>query len=301
MKYGTVPHLDKKISKVVMGVIPLPQDDHVRAFELLDGYRELGGNIIDNSYSYGPGFSAIMKEYYAARGEDALIRFDKGCHHSAEGRRVKKDCLENDLMGNLQRQGVSYSDFFVLHRDDPSVPAGEIVEWLNEHVAAGRIKAFGGSNWHHSRIEQANEYADKHNLQGFSASSPNLSLAKVNEPMWWEAYTVDREGRHWYESTNFPLFAWSSGGGGYFARVESDDIRRVYNNPDNEGRLRRADELAEKKGVTTPQIALAWTLNQPMNVWALVGPRTIDQVQECMAAADIELSPEELQWLEQGD
>ena len=51
-------------------------------------------------------------------------------------------------------------DIYVLHRDDPSLPVGPIVEVLNEHHAAGRIKAFGGSNWHHTRIQEANEYAE---------------------------------------------------------------------------------------------------------------------------------------------
>lgn len=303
MKYGKVPHLDIEISKIVMGVIPLPQNDHAKAFELLDAYRAAGGNIIDNSYGYGPGFANIMKAYYEKNGEDALIRFDKGCHHSSNddaGRRVTKEALDNDLRGNLERQGVSYSDFFVLHRDDKRVPAGEVVEWLNEHKAAGRIKAFGGSNWHHTRIAEANEYAEKHGLQGFSVSSPNLSLALANEPMWWEALQIDREGRDWHEKTGFPLFAWSSGGGGFYARFVSDDIKRVYYNDVNFARLTRVDEIAEKHGVTAPQLALSWTLNQPLNVWGLIGPNTVEQIDQNVAALDIVLTPEELSYLENG-
>lgn len=303
MKYGKVPHYDKEISKLVMGVIPLPYDDRAKAFDLLNEYRAGGGNIIDNSYHYGPRFSETMRAYYEKYGEDALIRFDKGNHHhsnSDEGRRVTKEAMDNDIRGNLERQGVSYSDFYLLHRDDPRIPAGEIVEWLNEHKAAGRIRVFGGSNWQHTRIAEANEYAEKHGLQGFSASSPNLSLALANEPMWWEALQIGREGRAWHEKTGFPLFSWSSGGGGFFARVDSPDIKRVYHNETNFARLKRADELAEKHGVSTPQIALAWTLNQPLNVWCLIGPNTVEQVHSNMAALDIVLSPEELQWLEDG-
>lgn len=304
MKYGKVPHYDKQISKLVMGVIPLPHDDLGHAFALLDAYRAGGGNIIDCSYSYGPGFAATMRAYYEKHGQDALIRFDKGNHHNAsndDGRRVTKEALDNDLRGNLERQGVTYSDFYALHRDDSRVPAGEIVEWLNEHLAAGRVKAFGGSNWRHTRIAEANEYAEKHRLQGFSVSSPNLSLALANEPMWWEALQLDRAGRDWHEKTGFPVFSWSSGGGGFFARVDSPDIRRVYHNDVNFARLGRADELAEKHGVSAPQIALAWTLNQPLNVWGLIGPRSVEQVHENLAAIDIVLTAEELNWLENGE
>ncbi|MDR3690808.1 MAG: aldo/keto reductase [Fimbriimonas sp.] len=303
MKYGKVPHLDKPVSRIVFGVISLPTNDNAKAFALLDAYRAIGGNAIDNSYVYGPGFAAVLRAYYEKYGEDALIRFDKGNHHSAnndEGRRVTKEAMDHDLRGNLERYGVSYSDFYVLHRDDRRVPAGEVVEWLNEHLAAGRVKAFGGSNWHHTRIAEANEYAEKHGLQGFSASSPNLCLATANEPMWWEAYQVDREGRDWYEQTGFPLFAWSSAGGGFFAEIDNDSVRRVYHNETNFARLERAKSLASEKGTTVPKIALAWTLNQPLNVWALAGMNTLDQVRQNAEALEIVLTQEELDYLEHG-
>jgi aryl-alcohol dehydrogenase-like predicted oxidoreductase len=302
MQYGTVPHFAKPISKVVLGIMPLPTDDHPRAFEIMDLYREMGGNAIDNAKIYGPGRASLMRAYYEARGEDALIRIDKGCHHGSQddaGRRVTREAMAEDIRANLEGQGVSYSDFFVLHRDDPRVPVGDVVQWLNEHKEAGRIRAFGGSNWHHTRIEQANEFAEKHGMQGFSLSSPNLSLATVNEPMWWEAYTVDREGRDWYERTGFPLFAWSSVSG-WFADATGPNITRVYENQENRERRERARALGAKKGLTTYQIALAWTLNQPMNVWALVGPDTAEQMRMNMETVEVKLEPEELRFLERG-
>jgi len=306
VKYGTVPHFDKEISRLVMGVIPLPHNDLVLAFELLDAYRAAGGNIIDNSYHYGPGFSAVMKAYYEARGEDALIRFDKGNHHyygaPDGGMRLTKEAMDEEIRGNIERQGVSYSDFYVMHRDDENVPIGEVVEWLNEHKNEGRIRVFGGSNWKTYRIAAANEYAEAHGLQGFSVSSPNLSLAAANEEMWTGAWSIsdNREERDWYEKTQFPLFSWSSGGGGFFAHVDSGDVHRVYDNPTNFARRERLEAMAADKGVTPTQLALAWTLNQPINSFALIGPRTVEQVQDNVVAADIELTSAEVNHLELG-
>ncbi|CAN5378044.1 aldo/keto reductase [soil metagenome] len=303
MEYGNVPYFNKPISRIALGIIPLPQDDHARAFEILDRYRELGGNIIDNSVVYGSGKANLMRAYYELRGEDALFRLDKGCHHRADndaGRRVTKKDIDDDVRANFEGQGVTYSDFFVLHRDDPRIPAGDVVQWLNEHKEAGRIKAFGGSNWHHTRIAEANEYAQKHDLQGFSLSSPNLSLATANEPMWWEAYSVDQEGRDYYEANKFPVFSWSSAGGGWFSGADNENVRRVYDNPENHARLERATKMAEEKGVTPYQIALAWTLNQPLNVFALVGPDTIEQLEMNMKTVDLKLTAGELFQLEHG-
>ena len=72
--------------------------------------------------------------------------------------------LTSELYDSLARLHTDYIDIYVLHRDDPNVEVGPIVETLNEHHAAGRIHAFGGSNWETARIEEANEYADKHSL-----------------------------------------------------------------------------------------------------------------------------------------
>ena len=137
-------------------------------------------------------------------------------------------------------------------------------------------------------------------VQGFSVSSPNLSLAMPNEPMWWEAYTVDRAGRDWYEKTGFPLFAWSSAGGGFFAGIPSDDVKRVYHNDTNFARLERAKKMAEEKGTSVNHLALAWTLNQPLNVWALAGMNTVEQIHQNLEALEIVLTQDELYYLENG-
>ncbi len=306
MKYGAVKHLDKPVSRIVMGVIPLMAKSDEEAFELLDAYRAAGGNCIDNSYGYGERAGALMRAYYAARGEHALIRLDKGNHHSAdgdEGRRVTKADLDHDLRGNLERQGTSSSDIYLLHRDDRRVPAGQVVEWLNEHLEAGRIRAFGGSNWHHTRVAEANEYADAHGLQGFSASSPNLSLAIANEAMWWEALSIsdDPEARAWYADSHVAVLSWSSGGGGFYAGVESPDVKRVYENATNRERKGRVDQLAAELGRTPTQVALAWTLSQRGNIFALIGPASIDQLEDNLGAVDVELAPAQAKWLEDGE
>lgn len=303
MTYGHVPHFDREISRLVLGVIPLPTENDQAAFDLLDAFRLVGGNVIDNSYHYGAAYSKVMRRYYERHGEDALIRLDKGSHHHySEGLwRLTKEDLDHDLLGNLERQGVSTSDFYLFHRDDPRVPIEDVVHWINEHLDAGRIRAWGGSNWSHERVMAANEFAEARGMQGMSASSPNFSLATTNEPMWTGALTLDESGRRWHEATGFPLFAWSSGGGGYFAGVVGDDVRRVYDNPVNAARRERVRTLAHTKGLLPAQIALAWTLSQPMNVFALVGPKTIEELMQSVEATQVVLRPEECRWLEHGD
>lgn len=299
MLYSTIPHLDKPIPRIVCGTDFLMGQAPGQTFRALDTYWADGGRCFDTAYVYGPNSNILAAWTHAHGVQDEVIYFDKGCHPGSRNR-VTRDDLRNDVLANHKRLGVEYTDLFVFHRDDPSVPVGEIVDWLNELKEEGLVGAFGGSNWHHSRIIAANEYAETHGKQGFSLNNPNLSLAKVNAPMWTDAYTIEQDGRDWHAETGFPLFAWSSMARGYFAGIEGEDVKRVYHNMTSRARRNRAEELGRTIGATTPQVALAWMLCQPGNMFAICGLRTAENAQQNIEALQIKLSPEQLRWLEFG-
>jgi aryl-alcohol dehydrogenase-like predicted oxidoreductase len=299
MKYGTIPYIDKPISKIVCGsdfLAYIPED---QAYAAMDAFWESGGRCFDSAHCYGKN-SNILGDWVAARGVAKEVVFlDKGCH-PYDRKRVTYEDMGNDIRENHERLGVGYTDLFVLHRDDPEVPVKDIVEWLNAYKADGLIGAFGGSNWHHSRIAAANDYASKAGLQPLSLSNPNLTLAKNNRPLWEGCVTIDREGRQWHQATQFPLFSWSSMARGYFAHTDDDNVNAAYDNEVSKARRLRAEELGTKRGVSGPSIAMAWVLNQPFPVYALAGLRSPDQVRDTLKALDIQLSQQELAWLEDG-
>jgi aryl-alcohol dehydrogenase-like predicted oxidoreductase len=74
-------------------------------------------------------------------------------------------------------------------------------------------------------------------------------------------------------------------------------VARVYYSPDNWERLRRAREAAARHGCTPTQIALAWMLHQLFPTFALIGPRTLDELEDCLGALAVTLTPEEVAWL----
>src|SRR5947209_17905962 len=101
-----------------------------------------------------------------------------------------------------------------------------------------------------------------------------------------------------------PLFAWSSQAGGFFTgrytpdNLENEDMVRVYYNEGNWERLRRATELGRKKGgFTANQVALAWVLHQPFPVFALIGPHSVEELNSSVSALELELTPDEVRWL----
>jgi len=202
----------------------------------------------------------------------------------------------------------------VLHRDDPSQPVGPIVEVLNEHYAAGRFHAFGGSNWTTARIEEANEYADKHGLKPFVVSSPNFTLAVQQQAPWPNCVSIAGpagEGeRAWYAQHNMPLFTWSSLAGGFFSgRFNRDNLDtfetygdklcvECYCNEENFQRLDRVKTLAAEHGMSIPQIATAYVMSYPLNIFALVGCANADEFKANMEAMTLKLTPQELAWLD---
>lgn len=203
---------------------------------------------------------------------------------------------------------------YLLHRDDPRVPAGEIVEWLNEHRRKGEIRTFGGSNWTPARLKEANEYAAQHGLTPMSVSSPNYSLAVEHNNPWIGVGTTlngpDKTAdREWYRRTGLAVFAYSSLARGFMTgmfRSSRPDIaaarldeaaREGFMYPDNFERLRRAEILAERKHVSVAQIALAWVLSQNMNVFAIASCSSPEHLKTSVDAVDVELDGHECAWL----
>jgi 1-deoxyxylulose-5-phosphate synthase len=307
MKYAPFPPLGMEISRLVLGSMVFSLEALDLTYDLIETWLELGGNIIDTAHVYSGGNSErAMGRWFQQRGRrDDVLVLSKGAHHNADRRLVTPEDITCDLRDSLTRLKSDSIDLYLLHRDDPDVPVGPIVEALEAHRRAGRIRAYGGSNWSTSRLEEANAYARAHGLQGFTASSPNLSLAVQNEPVWADCLSAsDATSRAWYERVQMPLFAWSSQAGGFFTglyspeNLDNEDMVRVYYNEGNWERLRRATELGKKKGgYTANQVALAWVLHQPFPVFPLIGPRTVDELNSSVAALELELTPQEVRWL----
>lgn len=317
MKYGHIAGTEKPISRLMQGTIMIKPDKQEESNELLDAVVGMGCNCFDSAHNYGGGGSErALGNWMEARGnrEDVVI-MTKGCHQSNERKRVTPEDLDSDLTDSLERLKSDYIDIYVLHRDDPDVPVGPIVETLNKHFNDGHIHAFGGSNWTHQRVAEANEYAEKHGLQPFTVTSPNYSLAvQVESPWGNDCVSISgpqgAEGREWYAEHNMPIFAWSSMARGFFSgrwsRENYEGLQgtndgssiRAYCHEENWQRLDRVRELAEKKGVSVAQMALAWVLKQPLDLYALVGCWNPEEFADCVDALHLALSEEEAAWLD---
>ncbi|MBN1674945.1 MAG: aldo/keto reductase [Kiritimatiellae bacterium] len=314
MKYAEVTGVGKPVSRIVLGTMIVNMREKARSFALLDAAYETGINAFDTAHGYAGGQSEqALGEWMKERGvREEVVILTKGCHPNKDGNRVTPEALAADLAESLARLQTPYIDLYTLHRDDPQVPVAPIVDALNAHFEAGRIRAFGGSNWRHERIREANRYAAERGLVPFRLSSPNFGLAEQVENPWGPG-CVSLSGprnagaREWYEAEQMPVFAYSSLGRGLFSgRVTRENCattcdgacRKAYCHEVNFRRLDRVRELAQAKGVSVAQLALAYVFSQPLNAFALVGAASREECAANAAALDVALTPAECAWVD---
>ena len=213
MEYRKIANTELEPSVICLGTggfgTALPRE---RAWAILDSFAEAGGNFADSAHVYaswlpdGAGASErTLGAWVRQRGvRDRFIVGTKGAHPDLKTMHISRMSpaeIGHDLMESLERLGMETIDIYWLHRDDPAVPVGEILGVLNEHMAAGRIRAIGASNWSVERLQEAEAYAQAHHLHTFCASQIGYSLAEAHpkgvsmdgtlymEPQIWQFHT----------------------------------------------------------------------------------------------------------------
>ena len=318
MQYGEIPGVKKPVARVIQGSTMIGSDlAEAQSFALLDQVYELGGNTIDTAHVYCGGDSErIIGRWVQARGlRQQIVIITKGAAHSKDRRRMTSFDITSDLHDSLARLKTEYIDLYLLHRDDPDMPVEPIIEALNEHLQAGRLHAFGASNWSHQRIEAANVYARANGLEPFVASSPQFSLVESLDEPWPLCISIGGPAgvaaREWYAQTQMPVLAWSPLASGFFSgRFRRDNLHlfgerewdevavRTYASEANFQRLDRTNILAAEKGLTAAQVALAYVMNQPMNMFAVIGPHSAQKFKASIEASEFQLTPQEMDWLD---
>jgi len=212
--------------------------------------------------------------------------------------------VTEQLHESLERLGHDRIDLLLLHRDNLEVPVGEFVDVLAEHQRAGLIGAYGASNWTTARIDEANAHATVAGATPFVALSNNLALARMVAVPWPGCQTLDDADRRWAEQRQIAVLPWSSQGRGFFTdraapdKLTNTELVSTWYSDENFERKARASKLAAGRGVDEINIALAWVLAQPYPTFPLIGPRNAAELASSLVALRVELTPDELAWLD---
>lgn len=311
-----IPGLPQPLSSVFFGTaMPPVMTDGPEAGVLLDSVLAGGVNAFDCARSYGLAENALGR-WIRERGiRDQVVILSK-CGDIRDGKvEVNRRVIREQLAQSLEALGTDCIDLYLLHRDDSNTPVEEFIETLNEARAKGMIRLFGVSNWTHERIAAADRYAGEKGLMGFSVSSPNFGLARQMKDLWGGGCVTlsgpeNDAARKWYRENQMPLIAYSSLGRGFFSgrfkaydyenarKVLDPYAQRGYLYEENMERLERAEKLAEKYGVTVPEIAMRYVFGSGMNVFAVVSTTSPERLQMNLRAAGQPLSAEDTAYLE---
>jgi aryl-alcohol dehydrogenase-like predicted oxidoreductase len=277
-------------SRIVFGTFGLP--DSPLATSLLDRYHEHGGRALDLAIVYRDGEAQqAAGKWLQQRGvADEMVIYAKGCHPPF----CRPELVESEVERIRNAVGVDRIDVFLLHRDEPTLPVAAFAEALLAEVSAGRIAGFGVSNWTVERTRALKEHLDRSGSDHLVAFSNHFSLAEMVSAPWPGCLAVTTDELAELGEMSLKMLAWSSLATGYFAGGEPPSWASAA----NEGRRARARELAAERGATATAIALAYVLHQPDHVLPVVGTTSLAHLEEAVSAAEIELSADELAWLE---
>lgn len=291
---------------------------------MMDTFAAAGGNFIDTAHIYsawlpdgtGKSETTIGRWLKKSGLRSRIIVATKGGHYDLDTptiSRVTPECIDRDIVESLDRLQTDSIDLYFLHRDNAAVPVGELLDALQPHLRAGRLKAIGASNWWPERLLAAADYARTHSLTGFSCSQCSWSLAQTNPKQQGVLgmYYVGDEGLRFHRKTKFPLVAYSSQAQGFFAQSWSwpklenptekqKSLRENYYSKHNVQRWKRAGILAKHHGCSVNALALAYATNQSFPTVALIGPSQQRDLECSLAAADLKLTAKEIAFLENG-
>lgn len=298
MKQARLPGVARPVGRCVLGTSGVRDE---RGYRTLDEFMAAGGTCIDTARVYGRGASEPAVGGWIARNQpEDLVIIGKGAHPP----NCRPDAVKADLAQSLDRLGVPRIHVYLLHRDDPQIPVGEWVEALEAERSAGRIDAYGASNWSRKRVEAANEYAAAHGYQGMGMLSNHFSLAEPIEPLYPGCTSTSAADGRWLAESEIVLAPWSSQARGFFSDLPRELLDpatwRCWDTPGNRARRERARELADRRGVAPINIALAYVLNQPFATMPIIGPRDADELALALVGADLSLDEAELRWLAEG-
>jgi aryl-alcohol dehydrogenase-like predicted oxidoreductase len=320
MRYTTIGGANLRPSVLCLGAGDMGSKiDRDAAFRLLDAFVDGGGNFLDTAQVYAdwlPGERSISEKtlgaWLAARGNRAKILIGtKGAHPRLETMhipRMSRAEIVHDLDNSLKNLRTDMIDLYWLHRDAPAVPVEEIIDVLQDQVQTGKIRHFGCSNWRRPRIEAAQAYAARRGIQGFVANQLLWNIGVVDlaggDPT---IVAMDATLWEYHRQTGLAAIPFSSQANGFFNKLAAGrtaaikpHTQRIYRNPENQLRLQRIQQLAQETSLSITQIVLGYLLAQPFTTIPIVGCQNLEQLEDSLSAADVQLTPEQVKFLQYG-
>lgn len=281
------------------------------SFRILDTFTAGGFNFIDTADTYSkwaPGneggeSETIIGNWLKRRGrrDDVIIATKLGGEMAPGKKGLKPDYIKQAVEASLKRLQTDYIDLYQSHYDDPETPVAETMQAFDQLITEGKVRFIGASNFSAGRVKASNEAARSNGWTQYISLQPEYNLYDRQKFESEYAALVQEE-----QLGVINYYALASGflSGKYRSEADLGKSKRgggmkKYLNERGFHILTALGDLAKAHQATPARIALAWLLHKPLVTSPIASATNKEQVHELLLAAEVYLSPEELQQLDQ--
>jgi aryl-alcohol dehydrogenase-like predicted oxidoreductase len=316
MEYARLGRSGCVVSTLALGTMTFGNEtDEAGSHDQLDRFVEQGGTLVDTADVYTRGASeAIIGRWLADRPADVrdrVVLATKGRFPMGDGPNdvgLSRRHLDRALNASLARLGVDALDLYQVHAHDPLTPIEETWRFLDDAVAAGKVRYVGLSNFTAWQLQQVVDLADRRGWTPPVTLQPHYNL--LGRELEYEIVPA-------CIANGLGMLPWSPLGGGWLTGKYTRDARptgdtRLGDDPergieayDRRGAQDRTwdvidavQSVAEARGVSMAQVSLAWVHDRPGVTSVLLGARTLEQLDQNLAAAGLHLTAEETDLLD---
>ncbi|MBF6600384.1 MAG: aldo/keto reductase [Dehalococcoidia bacterium] len=305
MEYRPLGRTGVKVSALCLGCMMFggktgPDD----SYAIIDRALDAGINFIDTANVYSIGRSEeVTGEALKRNGKRAVIVLATKVHgQMGEGpnqmgntrRHIVEQCE-----ASLRRLQTDYIDLYQIHRPQPEIPIDETLRALDDLIRAGKVRYIGSSTYAAWQLVESLWVSKELGLNRFICEQPPYNLLDRR---------IERELLPMARTYGFAVIPWSPLGGGLlsgkYKRGEeppegarfADATNPLYRRRLNDRIYDVVDglrEMADAKGVTMSQLALAWCMQQPGVTSPIIGPRTMEQFEDNMGAFDVAITDDD--------
>ena len=306
MEYRLLGRTGVSVSPLCLGTMmfgPWGNDDHADSIRIIHRALDAGINFVDTADVYSGGVSEeIVGEALQGRRDDVVLAtkffmpMDDRPNHSGGSRKWIMQEVEN----SLRRLRTDYIDLYQVHRPSPTTDVEETLGALTDLVRQGKVRYLGSSSYAASQIVEAQWASRDRNLERFVTEQPPYSILVrgIEEDV---LPTTQRYGMGTLVysplSGGWLTGRWRKDAPGTPTSAARPSARFDMSTPANKRKLDVVEELAllaERSGMTLIELALAWAINHPGVTSAIVGPRTMEQLESQLPAAEVSLSADVL-------
>jgi aryl-alcohol dehydrogenase-like predicted oxidoreductase len=300
MKYRTLGRTGIQVSPYCLGAMmfgAMGNPDHDDSIRIIHRALDAGINVVDTADVYSQGESeVIVGKALKGRRDDVVLAskmhypMSDDPNHRGNSRRWIVSAVEQ----SLRRLQTDHLDLYQVHRPDPAVDVEETLSALSDLIHSGKVRAIGSSTFPASEIVEAQWVAERRGLERFRTEQPPYSI--VNRSIEREVLPVCRR-------YGMGTLVWSPLGQGLLTGRYRKGSQVGTHRSQLHGQQHFADErkldvveqlipLAEKAGLPMTHLAMAFATAHPGVTSAIIGPRTMEQLDDLLAGADVTLDDE---------